>query len=260
MHFMQCTAIIRVWIWGGTHHKKRRSIVAKIEYRGMIPIAKNIMVVDERGNEYEATYLKRARGLVKNGRARFITENKICLACPPNHKTEDIEMDNNIIIDDMSTEAAIGRAFQEAPQADASKINAEAAIQLGAPELSMAYIMSRIEAIADDSKYFREALNAIKDMPASEVSGGNSYMGDIAGQAKAEAIGQSIQARETTNQQLIHLLEKMYDDLKPKAPSVEVQMFKQLSDALSNFPREYAAEILKNAAQQMFVRAGAAVV
>ncbi len=49
----------------------------------MTPIEKNIRVVDEQGNEYEATYPKRAKGLVKNGRARFIDENTICLACPP---------------------------------------------------------------------------------------------------------------------------------------------------------------------------------
>ena len=50
---------------------------------------KNVAVVDEFGNEYEATYPKRAKGLVKNGRARFVDENKICLACPPNKKLED---------------------------------------------------------------------------------------------------------------------------------------------------------------------------
>lgn len=56
----------------------------------MIPIAKNIKVVDEHGKEYEATYPKRAQGLVKNGRARFIDENTICLACPPSDDyTED---------------------------------------------------------------------------------------------------------------------------------------------------------------------------
>ena len=44
---------------------------------------KNIIVVDEQGNQYEATYPKRAKGLVKNGRARFVDEHTICLACPP---------------------------------------------------------------------------------------------------------------------------------------------------------------------------------
>ena len=60
----------------------------------MTPIEKNIIVVDEQGNDYEATYPKRAKGLVKNGRARFINETKICLACPPNEYLEDEKMDN----------------------------------------------------------------------------------------------------------------------------------------------------------------------
>ena len=61
----------------------------------MTPIEKNIIVVDEQGNEYEATYPKRAKGLVKNGRARFIDENTICLACPPNTELEDKNMSEN---------------------------------------------------------------------------------------------------------------------------------------------------------------------
>ena len=66
-------------------------------YKGAKPIEKNIIVVDEQGNEYEATYPKRAKGLVKNGRARFVGENKICLACPPDKSEENKMMDNNIL-------------------------------------------------------------------------------------------------------------------------------------------------------------------
>ena len=68
----------------------------QIKTRGATPIEKNIIVVDEQGNEYEATYLKRAKGLVKNGRARFINENTICLACPPKEYLEDNKMENKL--------------------------------------------------------------------------------------------------------------------------------------------------------------------
>ena len=61
----------------------------------MTPIEKNVIVVDEQGNEYEATYPKRAKGLVKNGRARFVGENKICLACPPDKILEEEKMEEN---------------------------------------------------------------------------------------------------------------------------------------------------------------------
>ena len=63
--------------------------------KGETPIEKNIVVVDEQGKVYEATYPKRAKGLVKNGRARFVAENKICLACPPNENLEDNKMSEN---------------------------------------------------------------------------------------------------------------------------------------------------------------------
>ncbi len=56
---------------------------------------KNVAVIDDRGNRYEATYPKRAKGLVKNGRARFVDENTICLACPPD-KSEDKRMSENM--------------------------------------------------------------------------------------------------------------------------------------------------------------------
>ena len=65
----------------------------KFNTKGATPIEKNVIVVDEQGNEYEATYPKRAKGLVKNGRARFVGENKICLACPPDQILEENKME-----------------------------------------------------------------------------------------------------------------------------------------------------------------------
>ena len=67
----------------------------QINTKGATPIEKNVIVVDEQGNEYEATYPKRAKGLVKNGRARFVDENKICLACPPDKMMEENKMEEN---------------------------------------------------------------------------------------------------------------------------------------------------------------------
>lgn len=59
-------------------------------------MTKNIEVVDEQGNVYGATYPKRAKGLVKNGRARFVGNNRICLACPPcTNGISEGNMDNN---------------------------------------------------------------------------------------------------------------------------------------------------------------------
>jgi len=56
----------------------------------MTPITKNIKVVDEQVNFYQETYPRRAKGLVKSGRARFVNTDTICLTTPPNNYLEDI--------------------------------------------------------------------------------------------------------------------------------------------------------------------------
>ena len=141
----------------------------------MIPITKNIVVVDEKGNEYEATYPKRAKGLVKNGRARFIDENTICLACPPNQILEDKKVKN------YNT------------------------------ELSMEYVLSRIDQILEEKGHIKEAIDSINNMKLNtSPEGGRGEM------ARAEAISKAIQSREATNQQILKMLDKMYDDLKAK--------------------------------------------
>jgi len=67
---------------------------------GEIPIEKNILVTDSLGNKLEPTYPKRAKGLVKKGRAEFLNEHHICIkdSCPAIqgiNKQED-NMQNNI--------------------------------------------------------------------------------------------------------------------------------------------------------------------
>ena len=70
-----------------------------------------MIVVDENDNKIGMTYKKRAKGLIKKGRARFIDENKICLfaprvsPCPPSidlTNLEDNKMDEKIIINQSS--------------------------------------------------------------------------------------------------------------------------------------------------------------
>ena len=152
----------------------------------MIPIAKNIKVVDEFGKEYEATYQKRAKGLVKNGRARFINENTICLACPP---TEN-KLEDKIMTDNTTNTLNSNVEIKETPQT-----------------LTMEYLLQKIEEISKDQPYISEAISALEFVN----SGGP---GDVGAQAKAHALGEIVKAREATNQKLLSLYEKMYDDLK----------------------------------------------
>ena len=90
---------------------------------------KNIIVVDEQGNQYEATYPKRAKGLVKNGRARFVDEHTICLACPPN--------DDNLEDRNMSENKEL---------------------------LTVDYILSQIEKIVDQTAHIHEAIAQLGEL------------------------------------------------------------------------------------------------
>lgn len=90
-------------IGDGTHHKKRHPTPRK----GDDTHRKNIIVVDEAGKGLHATYPKRAKGLVKSGRARYVDENTICLTEPPRrHEEEHMENTaaNNITIRDIFTQ------------------------------------------------------------------------------------------------------------------------------------------------------------
>lgn len=170
--------------------------------RGMIPITKNISVVDAAGHEYEKTYPKRAKGLVKNGRARFVDEATICLACPPNIILEDNDMSDKI---DCTTNMEV-----ETPAAD---------------KLSMDYVLTQIEKISLQTEHLHQALQTLGEMADGDNAEGMS-VGNTLGQAKAAAIGDIVRCRETTNQQLLKFYENMYNDLKPKPETLKEKALK----------------------------------
>lgn len=100
----------------------------------MDPIEKKISVMDETGREYEATYPKRAKGLVKKGRARFVDENTICLACPPaiQEDTEMTDLNHKNEADERQTEVKTAEAVRDesmcrTPEQDAGQAEGEAA-------------------------------------------------------------------------------------------------------------------------------------
>lgn len=64
----------------------------------MIPIIKNISVVDQNGKLLEPTYPRRAKGMVKNGRAYWVQKSAICLNSSSSHSesTEVDVMDNHV--------------------------------------------------------------------------------------------------------------------------------------------------------------------
>ena len=141
---------------------------------------KDVLVVDENNVIYGGTYPKRAKGLVKKGRARFIDEHTICMTRPP-EQTEDQMM------------------------SDLSHTTTNTA-------LTIAYLLEQIEAIAKGTSHLDPAVSELMEMTTGVMS--DDCVPDIAGQAKANALATVIQCRETTNQRLLALYEKMYDDLK----------------------------------------------
>jgi len=151
----------------------------------MTPIQKNKRVVDESGRECKATYSRRAKGLVKNGRARFVDENCICLVRPPN---DDLEDENMSIKENTDIKG----------NADVKE------------SITLQGILERIDKIQSDKAYMQGVIEAIKEIPPAP--GPN----DITGAGKAEALSDVVKCRETTNQKLLALYEKMYDDLKQK--------------------------------------------
>ncbi len=116
----------------------------------------------------------------------------------------------------------------------------------------MAYVLTRMDRIIDDTAYLREAIQAVEENRPS--------MNALADCSRGEAIQAIVQSREATNQQILRLLEKMYDDLKPAKPDGEMRKLQQLADILAHFPQEYAVDILRKASQQIFVKAGAEIV
>ncbi len=172
---------------------------------------KTIHVVDSVGNRYEATYLKRAKGLVKHGRARFIDEHTICLACPPNtsskNETEDIIMSEAI----KNTENTISA---ENTQPTSSQYTVE-------------YILGEIAEIRKQTAYLNTCISELAKVKSEGPE-------DIGAQAKAQAIADIVKCRETTNQQMLHLYEKMYDSLTvqgQKEPMSKWNAITKLADA-----------------------------
>jgi hypothetical protein len=186
-----------------------------------------VIVTDERGNKYEATYPKRAKGLVKKGRARFIGENEICLTARP---------PNSLLEDDCMNEHTYTSPANEAPEMP----NDEAAYSIGG-------ILSRISSILSDTSYIRSALDTLSEIP---LQGGH----DIGAANKAEAIAHVVEAREATNQQTLRFLERMYIDLVPQRIPPEIVKFREIVDSLKGFEdldEEFVAGIIEKAASRM---------
>ena len=179
-----------------------------INTKGAAPIDKNVIVVDEQGNEYEATYPKRARGLVKNGRARFIGENKICLACPPDKILEENEMSESInknqILDQIS---------------DLQK-------SLGAIE----NILFKLQCVSDSQSYAEQEEGA--PIPLD-------YLPEVA-MEKVKAIREIVTEREKTINKMLDFYLKLYRDDEAIRIDLIKSAFDKVTDVINAADMESA--------------------
>lgn len=180
------------------------------------PAALKIEVVDSSGKIIGRTYEKRAKGLVKKGRARFTDENRITLLPSEDaHEytdTEGYKMDERINTENIE---------------NISEENSQYTIES---------VMQCMKKILDDTQYIKDAIFNVTEIPSGDA-GDCGSPGDIAGKAKAEAISTIVREREDTNQKLIDFYNKVYDDLKAQQFSAsDVEKKIQLLNTLSAMP------------------------
>ena len=156
---------------------------------------KTVRVLDEAGNEYEATYPKRAKGLVKHGRARFTDESQtaILLTCPPNH---DMNLEDNTMNEQ------INNTENTATETAATEVAAE--------KYTYEYALRQIEIITNQIDHIHLAISELGRLENEGTPCGGSA------KSVAEGIADVVKCRETTAQRLIDFYEKMYFDLKPR--------------------------------------------
>ena len=174
------------------------------------PASLKIEVVDSSGKIIGRTYEKRAKGLVKKGRARFTDENRITLL-PSEDAHEYIETEGYKMDERINTENISEENWQ----------------------YTIESVMQCMKKILDDSDYIKDVLKNIVEIPSGDA-GDCGSPGDIAGKAKAEAISTIVREREDTNQKLIDFYNKVYNDLKAQQFSAsDVEKKIQLLNTLS---------------------------
>ena len=206
---------------GKTPITKNVSVYSVIVAGGGTPIIKNITVIDEQGNFYEATYPKRAHGLVKRGRVYFVDATTICLisaqemqaseqtdkhsvehennlhvVCSPNTYLEDIMMENN-------------ECVQETAVIDTTS----------EPELSMAYVLKAIETLMEQAtSSFVASAQALPSLVSMN-----------------EAPEQFLDNGEDFYRDALKLLGRIYDDIKsPQTISVAAWKVQQLKEIIQS--------------------------
>lgn len=88
-------------------------------------------------------------------------------------------------------------------------------------ELTLGYVLAKIDEIAKSMDYVHESIKEIGQSAADPM--------------KAQSLADVVGYRETTNQQLLRLYEKMYDDLKcPRSGDIRERALGVLKEAVGS--------------------------
>ena len=170
---------------------------------------KTVRVLDEAGNEYEATYPKRAKGLVKHGRARFADESQtaILLTCPPNQ---------NMILEDNTMNEQINHT--DIPDTyDLSELTELSELsELSEPTnnpLTAKEVFNQIAAL--QKQMMDQSYNALYRMTEAinDICGDDRFESDESRENAIEEVTKVFAMREKTYQQMLEIYQQMYHDL-----------------------------------------------
>lgn len=169
-------------------------------------------VLDEAGHEYEATYMKRAKGLVKHGRARFADDSQtvIILACPPNQNLilEDNtmkEQNNNTNIPDTSDLSELTKLSE---LTELSELSESTNSPLTAKE-----VFDQIAAL--QKQMMDQSYNALYRMTEAinDICGDDTFEADECREGAISRVTEVFMAREENYKRLLSTYEKMYSNL-----------------------------------------------
>ena len=166
---------------------------------------KTVAVTDEAGNRYEATYHKRAKGLVKHGRARFTDESQteIILMCPPNQ--------NLILEDNTMTEQNTNIQTTE----NETMVATESIVpEKNVPQLTAKEIFDQIVTL--QRQMLESSYNALYRLTeaTNDICGDGCFESDEAKGEAIESVASAFRMREDTYQQMLRLYQQMYNDLQ----------------------------------------------
>jgi len=177
---------------------------------GEKPITKNILVTDLTGKKLAPTYARRAKSLIKKGRARWsddgMTEIRLLVSPEYYYKGDNaMDMDES---EGIMADTSINETLKSSPP----KAEPLKTANGGEIELTVGYILGQIEKIRSDTAYIYESLKQVQNIQPFAPTMNSA---DYASQSKADAIGAIVGSREATNQKLLSMYEQMYNDIKP---------------------------------------------